>query len=660
MGRKSRQKAERPAPAEAMPPSEPASSGRRHVALVCAVLAILVAVIFLQLRDHEFVGYDDDIYVTRNDQVKAGWTAAGVRWAFTSMDFNWHPVTWLTHMTDVELFGLNAGRHLLVNAALHATNAILLFLFLLRATKRLWPSAFVAALFAVHPLHVESVAWLAERKDVLSTLFFLVALLLYLRWTEGRSKAVYAALVVVFALGLMSKGMLVTLPLILLLLDFWPLRRANFPSLLLEKVPLFALIVPSAILTVVAQHAVKAIAQSQYVPLSIRLANASLSYIAYLGKTVWPSPLAIPYPYPSVISPTRSIAAALALIAISGWVVVFRKRRPYLFTGWFWFAGALVPVIGVIQIGVQAMADRYMYIPMIGLSIAVVWLIDDALSHRPALRVPLVAASAAMLAIFTYVAQVQAAYWKDTVTLFRHSVAVTGDNFTAHLALGSALLANNERDEAVRELERAVAISPSSAVAHDDLAAAYASLGRIEEGQAEYRKALALDPNDRAAQNGVAALSLQAGNVDDALKRYTTMVREQPQSAAAHNDLASALSRAGREDDALREYEQALRLDASLYDAHMNIAALLSRRKREAEAIQHLHAANKLQPEATEPHVYLALVYAQTSRASEAIREAQAALALDETTANTQFTDAVRAPAAPDNLRRFVAAMRAR
>lgn len=656
MGRKSRRKREvAPAPA---PVVAPTLNRDRRPLMICGGLVILVAIIFLQLRTHEFLGYDDNIYVTRNDHVKAGLTAAGVRWAFTSMDFNWHPVTWLTHMADVTLFGVSAGPHLLMNALLHAANAILLFVFLLRATRRLWPSAIVAALFAVHPQHVESVAWLSERKDVLSTLFFLIALLLYARWVESRSKSVYVALAVVFALGLMSKGMLVTLPFVLLLLDFWPLRREGIRTLVIEKLPLFALVIPSVIITYKAQKAVSAIAQGLIVPLSIRLANASLSYVAYLERTVWPWPLAIPYPYPTVISPSRSAIAALFVIAVSVAVFLVRNRYRYLFTGWFWFVGTLVPVIGVIQIGVQSMADRYTYIPLIGIFIAIVWLIDEMIAANEPVQMPAAITAAAVIVIFTAVAHAQAAFWRDTETLFRHSLAVTKNNFAAHLGLGSALLDESEGEEAVQELSTAVAINSLSTAAHDNFAAALMSVGRTSEAEAEYRKALAIDPHDQPAQLGLAALALGSGNINDALARYFDLVRRQPQLASAHNDLAAALARAGRDEEALKEYDEALRLDPSQYDAHMNIAALLSRRKREPEAIAHFQAANRLQPQATEPHVYLALVYAQTGRKADAIREAQAAIDIDEKTANTQFTDAVRIAPAPDNLRRFITSLR--
>mgnify|MGYP006198390701 CR=1 FL=1 len=355
------------------------------------------------MRNHEFLTYDDPIYITENEQVQKGLTAEGVAWAFRSFDFNWHPITWLTHMIDVELFGMNAGAHLLVNAAIHAINAILLLLVLTRATGFVWRSAVVAALFAIHPLHVESVAWLAERKDVLSSLFLLLTVWFYLRFVERRSKLHYALMLVMFILGLMSKGMLVTLPFVLVLIDYWPLRRLQsfrwreLRPLIVEKLPLFLLIIPAAFITWYAQHVVEAIANVRFVPVLIRLANAAISYVIYIRRMFWPDDLALGYSYPSTIKPSTSIASAIILLVVTILVVIYRERR-YLFTGWFWFAGMLVPVSGIVQIGPQSMADRYTYIPMVGLFILFTWLIADFVARSPVLRIPAIAIAAGFLA----------------------------------------------------------------------------------------------------------------------------------------------------------------------------------------------------------------------------------------------------------------------
>jgi protein O-mannosyl-transferase len=597
-------------------------------------------------------------------------------------------------MLDVEMFGLHAGPQLLVNALLHAANTVLLLLLLARATRRLWRSAFVAALFAIHPLHVESVAWLSERKDVLSTLFFLLTLYLYVRFTESRSKSTYVALTLTFILGLMSKGMLVTLPFVLLLLDFWPLRRLTtfdrraIWKLIAEKLPLFVLVIPAVVVTYDAQRVVASLVDPRKVPLLARLANAAISYVAYLGKTFWPANLAIPYPYRLVISPTATLLSVILLAAITAVAIRTRRTRPWLFTGWFWFVGTLVPVIGLVQIGIQSMADRYMYIAVIGLFIVITWLAAEVIEWRPRLRPAAWFAALATVAVLTFAAHVQAGYWTDSETLFRHSVAITRNNLDAHVGLGIALL-NEKKDAAgaAREFEAAIAIFPGSASAHHDLAAACVVLGRLDDASREYRRAIELDPgNERryrelatvemrrgrkaeamrlltrsAAVKGdpaaVAALALERGDVSEALTKYAEIIRLRPTSAEARNDYAAALAKARRDDEALKQYEEALRLNPSLYDAHMNLGALLSRRDRNAEAIAQFEAAAKLHPTSTEPRVYLALALAQSGRTKDAAREAQAAIAIDETAANDQFTSAVRVPASPNNLRQFLASL---
>jgi protein O-mannosyl-transferase len=667
MGRKAREKTQRAvadrtqtasaAEFPAVPAARPAVD-RRRVTIVGLILVALVAVVFSQLHTHQFLNYDDGIYVTANDHVKGGLTAAGLRWAFTSPTLNWHPVTWLSHMLDVELFGLHAGPHLIVNALLHAVNSVLVLLLLVRATGLLWRSSFVAALFAVHPLHVESVAWLSERKDVLSTLFFLLTLYLYVRFCESRSKWTYVALTVTFILGLMSKGMLVTLPFVLLLLDFWPLRRLRgFEArtvwkVVLEKLPLFALVVPAVAVTYQAQRGMAALADPQKVGILARLANAAISYVAYIGKMFWPAGLANLYPYRVVISPTKAVLAAAVLVAITAAAILMRRARPWFFTGWFWFVGTLVPVIGLVQIGVQSMADRYTYIPLIGLFVAVAWFAGDFLEQRPRLRPVASVAAVLVIVVLTSAAYVQASYWKDSETLFSHTLATTRRNPNAHFALGKALL-DDRKDPAgaAREFQAALTISSNSAPAHHSLGAAYAAMGRLDDAASEYRRAIEIDPSnerryrelatvemrrgrkteaarlltrsaamtsDPAAQGAVA---LERGDLKEALAKYADAIRIAPASAEVRNDFAAALAKAGRDDEALRQYQEALRLKPSLYDAHMNIGALLSRRDRNDEAIAHFSNAAAIQPQSTEPHVYLALALVSAGGAAPGCRQ---------------------------------------
>ncbi|HUP46332.1 MAG TPA: tetratricopeptide repeat protein [Thermoanaerobaculia bacterium] len=693
MGRKARLKAERaaalPAVVATAPQLTPVAHGRRLTAAIAVALVILVAIVFAQLRDHEFLTYDDPMYVTENEQVQQGLTAGSIAWAFRSFDFNWHPLTWLTHMADVELFGLDAGAHLLVNAAIHALNTILLLLVLARATGLLWRSAVVAALFAIHPLHVESVAWLSERKDVLSSFFLLLTIWFYLRFVERRSKLDYAVMVVVFILGLMSKGMLVTLPFVLLLLDYWPLRRFDLGqwralrALFMEKLLLFVLIIPAAFVTWYAQHVVEAIANVRFVSFPIRLANAAISYLIYIRRMFWPDDLALGYSYPSTIRPSTAIASAIVLLLITLVVIVFRERR-YLFTGWFWFAGMLVPVSGIVQIGPQSMADRYTYIPLVGLFIALVWLVADFVARRPLLRIPAVAIAAGIVFGLTFAARTQASHWKNTETLFRRTAQVTPRNPVAHESLGLALFRSGDYEGSIREFTSLTQIRPNYARGYAGLGAALLATGRTGEATEAYRTAVLLDPADAEAQRQLGNLEIAAGrteeaqrslekaaalgdtdargslaiargDTDAAIAEFQGQVAQNPRSPESLNNLAAALARKGQDEEALEHYRAALRIAPFHYDANMNIGALLSRLGKTSDAITHFVNATRARPEATEPHIYLGLILAAAGHRQDAIRELQLALQINPQTANTEFTNALRIPPKPTNLQEYLA-----
>lgn len=626
------------------------ASDRNARFIVAAILAVLVLLVFAQVRTHQFLNFDDPIYVTANPNVQRGLTFEGVAWAFRSLDFNWHPVTWITHMLDVELFGLDSGAHHLVNVAFHLANTILLFFVLFRMTGFLARSAFVAALFAVHPLHVESVAWLAERKDVLSGLFLILTLWMYVDYARTRSKAKYALGLLFFALGLMSKGMLVTLPFVLLLVDYWPLKRFDAEpraKLVIEKIPYFALLIPSIVMTIVAQRAVGAVATVH--PLPSRLANAIVSYGAYLWKTIWPADLAIPYPWRTDVSPMAIGVAALAMIAISAAALVYREKHRALFTGWFWFAGMLVPVIGLMQIGSQSMADRYTYLPHIGLFIAVVWLVADSvpLDTRQMLGV----FAAMVIAIFAFVAHGQTKHWRDSVALFTRATTVTEKNSIAHVNLGSALQDTGDGDGALRNLEAAVAADPTSSDALVKLARVEMQLGRNDAAIAHLQKA-------EQTSETQALLATVRGDHATAIQHYAKAVAADPSSAALRNDYAAALARAERNDEALAQYREAMRLSPTLYDPHMNAGALLARLNRTAEAREEFDAAAAIRPGSPEPHIYLALLNANTGRIDLALMNVDSANAIDPTQANMYFTNAVRMPFKPTNLQEFAQMLR--
>src|SRR5512139_1612417 len=401
--------------------------------IICLVLVVITAGVYLQAGDHEFINYDDPLYVTNNPQVKAGLTGKNILWAFsTTRASNWHPLTWLSHMLDVQLFGLNPRGHHLMNVFIHCVNTVLLFLLLTKMTATPWQSLFVAALFALHPLHVESVAWVAERKDVLSGFFWLLTLLLYVRYVNSPGTVRYLLVVASFAAGLMSKPMLVSLPLVMLLLDYWPLKRlgtqASPVSLLKEKLPFFLLSLLSALVTMHAQKAGGALKSMDVVPLAMRVENSLVSYATYIVKTVWPQDLALFYPFPLSLALWQVLASCLLLIAVSAGVVLLRKRHPYLLTGWLWFLITLVPVIGLVQVGGQAMADRYTYIPHIGLFVMAAWAVPELLKGMRRRRVVLAGAACVILAILTVVTWRQLGYWRDNITLYERTLSVTQNN----------------------------------------------------------------------------------------------------------------------------------------------------------------------------------------------------------------------------------------
>src|SRR3954447_572447 len=456
------------------------SSPRKGIEIwVCAALVVLIAIIYAQAATHTFLNYDDDQYITANPHVQHGFTSDALHFAFTTFKPNWHPLTWITYLIDISVFGISAPPMIYANVLLHIASSLLLFFFLRRTTKQLWPSAIAAAIFALHPLRVESVAWIAERKDVLCALFFFLAIWFYARWTESRDRGYYIASVAMFVIGITAKGMIITLPFVLILLDYWPLNRFDLKRNVIEKIPFFIVLIPGIYMTLWTQRKMATIAAGSYMSPALMASNAVLSYVAYLGKMFWPSHLAIPYPLRLVISRSDVFLAALLLLAITVIVWMLRKRRRYLLIGWLWYVGMSVPVIGFVQIGSASMSDRYTYLPQIGLTFAIVWLLFDS--------IPLVA-WAAPIAVLTILASIQTSYWKDSETLFRHSLAVSTNNRTAHDHLGLALLDQKRYDEAAAEHRAALALN-----AQDEMA--QSGLGAIAT----------LNPNDLSARAARAA-----------------------------------------------------------------------------------------------------------------------------------------------------------
>jgi tetratricopeptide (TPR) repeat protein len=603
----------------------------RQVAGVCIVLVLAVLAVFGQTAGFGFINYDDDIYVYDNPVVARGLTLKGTAWALTYGEIgHWHPLTWLTHMADCQAYGLWAGGHHLTNVALHAAAAVLLFLALREMTGSLWRSAFVAGVFAIHPLRAESVAWIAERKDVLSGVFFMLTLWAYAHYARRPTRGRYAAVALAYALGLLCKNMLMTLPFVLLLLDWWPLHRvklAPFWGLVKEKIPLFLLSAGSCAATFLVPEKVL---DSERIPLLERLGNAVVSYGVYPRQMVFPAGLAIPYLNPPHGLPLWKVALAVVLLAaISMGVFECRKRRPYLLVGWFWYLGMLVPVVGIVQISFNAAhADRYTYLPGIGLVLAGTWAVGDWSLGWKQRRAALGGLMAAVIGALMVCAWKQTTYWKSDETLWSHTLACTTDNYLAHCNLAEALLQKGRVDEAIAHYQKVLEVKPDYAQAHYDLALALRQKGRVDEAIAQYQYALQINPGYAEAHNNLAEALLQKGRVDEAITQYQKILQIKPDSANAHFNLAIALRQKGRVDEAIAQYQQALQINPDYAEAHNNLGNALRQKGRVDEAITHFQDALQINPDYAEAHYNLGLALRQKGRADEAIAQYQKAIEL--------------------------------
>ncbi|MBW2541032.1 MAG: tetratricopeptide repeat protein [Deltaproteobacteria bacterium] len=538
-----------------------ARSDARLVIGLCLLLAAATFASYGPLRDAAFVNFDDQEYVYENAHVVSGLTWENVRWAFATTQMgNWNPLTWLSHMLDCELFGLNARGHHLTNLLLHVANTLLLFLILLRATRSHWRSGFVAALFALHPLHVESVAWVSERKDVLSTFFWMLTVGSYLRFVRVPSARSYLPVGLFFALGLMAKPMLVTLPFSLLLLDFWPLRRIEIErssaaagtawrqllTLVREKLPLFVLSGIASAIALWAQQGSGAVRSLDAWPLGIRIANAAVVYVEYIAKMFWPTQLAIYYPHPGFPPVWKLALSVAALVAISLFALRAASRRPALTVGWLWYLGTLLPVIGLVQIGSQAMADRYTYVPLIGLFIALAWAIPESAVRGRQRQLALGAGAAAVLALFSLLTWQQVGYWRGGIRLFERALEVTQNNSLAHFSLGLAL-------------------------GHE---------GRFAEALTHHEAALRIDPNHEEALYEIGILFERLGRTEDAIRAYSEAIRMHPHHVRARNNLAAIFARAGRLDEAIFQLREALRVDPANQQVRRNLEKIEEFRTR--------------------------------------------------------------------------------
>lgn len=625
----------------------------RHVIVGIGLIAA-TWLVYLPVADFDFVNLDDPAYVAENPYVQTGLNTTNIAWAARTTHLaNWHPLTWLSLMADAELFGTDPGVFHLGNLSLHTINALLLYAVLWQMTGAVWSSACVAALFAIHPLHVESVAWISERKDVLSTLFGLVAMSAYTRYARAGKWMWYAASLLAFAASLLAKQMLVTLPCLLLLLDVWPLSRTRWNSdaaaepsdsttrqswgrLLAEKVPFFALSALFSILIYVTQSTGGSVQSLAVVPLGTRISNAVVAYVLYLAKTIWPAGLAVLYPHPGDI-PVAEVATAGAILAIiTAAVLLTARRRPYLPVGWFWYLGTLFPVIGLIQIGDHQLADRYSYFPLIGVFIAVTWLLASLASRAAWLRGLIAVGVCVTLGALTVAARAQVDVWRDSQTLFTHTIAVTGENPVAHFNLGAAYEELGQLDTAADEYRRTLQFAPSYAAAHHNLGNVRLAQNRYGEAIDHYRAAIEIDPEFSDAHNNLGNALRESGRREEAMAEFRTAVEIDPNHPAAHGNLASLLFEQGRLDEALRHFREAVRSAPDSVSPQINLATALSAAGSYEEAARHFRHALEIEPDNESAAEGLVLTYANwgttlaaAGKLTDASRRLYQALELD-------------------------------
>lgn len=620
------------------PPIPARASRRSHLIAVSIALVGLTFAVYAQVRGHAFLQFDDATYVVQNAGVRAGLTPASLYWALsTPYAGNWHPLTWVSHMADVQLHGLNAGGHHLSNLLIHILTTLLLFRVLARISGSAGPSAFVAALFALHPLHVESVAWVAERKDVLSALWFVLAIGAYAGYVRDRRLWRYGALVVCFGLALLSKPMAVTLPFVLLLLDVWPLGRwrgaegVGAGALLKEKTPLFLMAAASAVITFLVQQQAGAVQSLEAFPFARRVANVPLAYVHYIFSTFWPVNLAPLYPYPASIPLWQSAGAAALLVTVTAWAFRSVRTRPYVLAGWLWFLGTLVPVIGLVQVGSQPYADRYMYIPAIGLFIIVAWEAARWTAVRASWRPRVAAIGATVVLASAALTYRQTAYWKDDVTLWERTVAVTGDNYRGQTNLGFALAQVGQHDRALAAYREALRLNPQYPNAHNYLGLLLSDMGEHDRAADEFQAALTLLPRFAEARNNLGLTRMAQDRREDAIAEFEQAVRLNPAFGEAHNNLAIAYAQQGNLERAIAEFEAAVRLQPAAAEPHINLAAALASAGRKREALSHFDAAVRLGGNPFRIHYEWAGVLADLGELPEAIAHLTTVLSINPT-----------------------------
>ena len=628
-----------------------------HDILICLLLVLAILAVYWQVGSHEFINFDDPLYVTKNYHVQKGITLESIKWAFSFAHhadrIYWHPITWLSHMLDCELFGLNAGMQHLTSVLFHILNTLLLFFVIRKMTRSRWKSAFVAALFALHPINVDSVAWIAERKTLLSTFFWMLSMLAYLYYSRRPNIPRYTLISIMFALGLMAKPMLVTLPFVLLLLDYWPLGRIDLGQpgngkkekpissslhdflvsrVLLEKIPLIVLSLASVYISSSSLQSANNIISTEMVPMGLRIANAIVSYIEYIRKMILPYDLAIYYPFPETIPYWKVLGASLILAFITVMAVRSMKRAPYFIVGWLWYLGTLVPVSGIVQTGLwPEMADRWAYVPLVGLFVIITWGVPDLFRRVHYKKQIFSILTAILLTALTITTFSQLKYWKNDFTISKRALDVNPNNYWAYNYLGLALEKQGRMEEAIEHYKQALKINPEYLDAHVNLGLAFSGQGRENAAITQYKKALKIDHRSLEAHLDLGVILLRQGKLKEAIKHYQEALEINPACADAYNALGVALIRKGKVDDAIGQFRKALRIDPSYNEAERNLDIAIKSRDRIIKinnAISRLRQVIKGNPENPELYNRLGNLYKALGDLDEAIEQYQKALSI--------------------------------
>ena len=608
--------------------SDKFSASFSQLFFICMLLGFAILIIYWQVISFDFVNFDDPAYVISNNIVKQGITLEGIKWAFSSFVYvsYWHPITWISHMLDIQLFGMNSGMHHFTNVIFHILNSMLLFIVLEKMTGALWRSAVVAFLFALHPLHVESVAWISERKDVLSTFFWMLTMMGYLWYVHHPSVRRYLTVIFFYILGLMSKPMLVTLPFVLLLLDYWPLNRldldpsggmgkkhelrshgicwSRIPRLIVEKIPMIVLAVLSSSLTIIVQHKVGALKSFKIFPFSVRISNAIISYVAYLWKVIYVFNLAVYYPYNHVINPLVVILCSLILILVTVFAVFFAKGLPYFLVGWFWYLGTLIPVIGLMQVGEQSMADRYTYIPLIGIFILIAWGISELFEKFHVKKIIIIMVAGVVLPILISFSYIQAGYWKNSNTLYEHAINATVNNYVVHLHLSTILMDQGDLDGAEKHCVEALRINPTY-VAYNLMGSILKNKGEVSKAIIYHYKAIQLNPTYADAYNSLGVAFMYQGRFSDAIKMFSKVLELEPENVSADVNMGSSLKSQGRVNEAIHYLKKALQISPDLLMAHYFLGEVLFSQGKIDESIEQYKIILKIDPNNTDVQKYL-------------------------------------------------------